>query len=215
TLTQKGMDRAEAARDRSGYVGAAPVTLEEYAAEVNAGSMSRDDVTRAAIEAALAPLVLSGDTAGRIGRAATSRRSTLLYGASGNGKTTVVRSVGQAVGGSVYIPYAIEFLGQIIHLFEPSKHEPIARAASRQEEPDLLKVRPDRRWVEIRRPVIWVGGELTRQSLELVYDDDTKGYEAPLQLKVNGGTLIIDDFGRQQMPAVQLLNRWIVALEGG
>jgi predicted ATPase with chaperone activity len=40
-------------------------------------------------------------------------------------------------------------------------------------------------------------------------------YEAPLPLKANGGTLIIDDFGRQQIPAVQLLNRWIVALEGG
>ena len=69
--------------------------------------------------------------------------------------------------------------------------------------------------MQIKRPVIWAGGELTRHSLELVYDENTKVYEAPLQLKANGGTLIIDDFGRQQMPAVQLLNRWIVALEGG
>ena len=214
-LTQKGLDRAETARARSGYVGPAPVSLEEYAAEVHASTMDRDDVTRAAIVAALSPLVLSDETAARIGRAATSRRSTLLYGASGNGKTTAVRRVGEAIGGSIRVPYAIEFLGQIIHLFDASKHQPVAPDAPNTNEPDLLKARPDGRWVEIRRPVIWVGGELTRQSLELVYDDDTKVYEAPLQLKANGGTLIIDDFGRQQMPAVQLLNRWIVALEGG
>ena len=213
-LTQKGFERAEHALARSGYVGPAPVTLDEYAAEVSASSISDEDVTREALTGALGSLVFSDETLGRIGRAATSRRSTLVYGASGNGKTTVVRTIGRVVGGTIRVPYAIEFLGQIIHLYDVSKHEAVHNKATAAEE-DLLKARPDRRWVEIQRPVIWVGGELTRQSLELVYDDETKVYEAPLQLKANGGTLIIDDFGRQQMPAVQLLNRWIVALEGG
>ena len=212
-LTQKGFERAEHALARSGYVGPAPVTLDEYAAEVSASSISDEDVTREALTGALGSLVFSDETLGRIGRAATSRRSTLVYGASGNGKTTVVRTIGRVVGGTIRVPYAIEFLGQIIHLYDVSKHEAVRHADTAEE--DLLKARPDRRWVEIQRPVIWVGGELTRQSLELVYDDETKVYEAPLQLKANGGTLIIDDFGRQQMPAVQLLNRWIVALEGG
>ena len=213
-LTQKGFERAEHALARSGYVGPAPVTLDEYAAEVRASSISDEDVTREALTSALGTLVFSDETLGRIGRAATSRRSTLVYGASGNGKTTVVRTIGRVVGGTIRVPYAIEFLGQIIHLYDVSKHEAVHNKATGAEG-DLLKARPDRRWVEIQRPVIWVGGELTRQSLELVYDDETKVYEAPLQLKANGGTLIIDDFGRQQMPAVQLLNRWIVALEGG
>ena len=34
-----------------------------------------------------------------------------------------------------------------------------------------------------------------------------------MQLKSNSGTLVIDDFGRQRMPAAELLNRWIVPLE--
>jgi predicted ATPase with chaperone activity len=213
-LTQKGFNRAEAALARSGYIGPAPVPLDEYLAEVRASSISDDDVTREAVTNALGALVLSDETVARIGRAATSRRSTLVYGPSGNGKTTAVRAIGRVVGGTIRVPYAIEFLGQIIHLFDASKHEPVASDA-RGLEDDLLKARPDRRWVEIRRPVIWTAGELTRESLELVYDEGTKVYEAPLQLKANGGTLIIDDFGRQQIPAVQLLNRWIVALEGG
>jgi len=37
--------------------------------------------------------------------------------------------------------------------------------------------------------------------------------EAPIQLKSNCGTLVIDDFGRQRMTTDELLNRWIVPLE--
>jgi predicted ATPase with chaperone activity len=213
-LTQKGMDRAESAFARSGYVGPAPVPLRDYIDQVKAQTVTATTITREQIEQVLDPLVLSEQTLTRIGRAASSRRSTLVYGASGNGKTTVVRTIGDAVGGSICIPYALEVVGQIVHLYDPSKHV-LSDAPLETADDGLLRARPDRRWVNIRRPAIWAGGELTRYSLELMYDDATKVYEAPLQLKANGGTLIIDDFGRQQMPAVQLLNRWIVALEGG
>lgn len=214
TLTQKGLERAETALARSGYVGPAPVPLRDYIDRANADSITGAVVLREAVEEALSGLVLAPQTISRIGRAASSRKSTLIYGPSGNGKTTVVRTIGSILGGSVLIPYAIEVMGQIVHLYDRSKHVAIDDAVDATAD-DLLRSRPDRRWIRIKRPVVWAGGELTRHSLELVYDDETKVYEAPLQLKANGGTLIIDDFGRQQMPAVQLLNRWIVALEGG
>jgi predicted ATPase with chaperone activity len=213
-LTQKGLDRAEAAFARSGYVGPAPVPLAEYIAQVRAQTIGDAEVMRPAVERALSPLVLNEQTTTRIGRAAGSRRSMLVYGASGNGKTTIVRSMGEVIEGSIRIPYAIEMVGQIVHLYDPSKHQVVDDDASAPDD-NLLRSRNDQRWVRVRRPVVWAGGELTRHSLELMYDENTKVYEAPLQLKANGGTLIIDDFGRQQMPAVQLLNRWIVALEGG
>jgi hypothetical protein len=38
-------------------------------------------------------------------------------------------------------------------------------------------------------------------------------YEAPFQMKANGGMFLIDDFGRQRMDPQDLLNRWIVPLE--
>jgi len=47
----------------------------------------------------------------------------------------------------------------------------------------------------------------------LVFDDTLKYYEAPFQVKANGGILLIDDFGRQQVRPRDLLNRWIVPLE--
>jgi predicted ATPase with chaperone activity len=215
TITQKGVERAEAAIARGGYVGPTPVPLADYVAQVKAQTVVDAAVERQDVVRALGTLVLADETVARIGRAASSRKPTLLYGASGNGKTTAVLTLGSVIGGTIRIPYAIEVVGQVVHLFDPSKHIAVDDGSGDVDYDDLLKPRTDRRWVTIKRPVIWAGGELTRHSLELVYDDETKVYEAPLQLKANGGTLIIDDFGRQQMPAVQLLNRWIVALEGG
>ncbi len=71
----------------------------------------------------------------------------------------------------------------------------------------------DKRWVRIRRPTIVVGGELTMDNLEVTLNTSTGISEAPMQLKSNCGTLVIDDFGRQRMSTDELLNRWIVPLE--
>jgi hypothetical protein len=78
-----------------------------------------------------------------------------------------------------------------------------------------LRVAPrrDMRWVRISRPFIMVGGELTLPGLDLTYNETHKYYEAPFQVKANGGILLIDDFGRQQVRPRDLLNRWIVPLE--
>jgi hypothetical protein len=73
----------------------------------------------------------------------------------------------------------------------------------------------DQRWGCFWRPTVMVGGELVLESLDLRYDPTAKFYEAPLQLKANSGMFLIDDFGRQQVPAAELLNRWIVPLELG
>lgn len=213
-LTQLGQRRAEEALARNGYVGPVPVSLAAYIRKVNEQSIGATDISRQQIEEGLSGLVLNADTRRRIGWAVRSHKPLLVHGESGNGKTTVARNVGAIVGGIIEIPYAVEITGQIVRVFDSTKHE-VAPADDEPAEPTMLQSRRDGRWARIRRPVIWAGGELTRQSLELVLDADTKLYEAPLQFKANGGTLIIDDLGRQQIPAVQLLNRWITALESG
>jgi hypothetical protein len=57
------------------------------------------------------------------------------------------------------------------------------------------------------------GGELTLETLDLRYDNTGHFYEAPLHMKALGGCFFIDDFGRQLVSPVNLLNRWIVPLE--
>ncbi len=100
--------------------------------------------------------------------------------------------------------------GQIIKLFDMANHEPVEveNSGGLLDEFDV-----DRRWVHIKRPTIVAGGELRMEDLEIHYDPATKVSEAPLQLKSNLGTFLIDDFGRQRMQPIELLNRWIVPLE--
>ncbi len=212
-LSQKGIERANEAFGRSGYVGPAPVALDAYIRQTAQQTVRDTTLTPDQVQNALGSLVLGDETLDRVGRAASSRRSTLIYGNSGNGKTSIVRALGAASHGSILIPYAIEMLGQIVRLYDPSKHT-LAHDDQPRHDGQYFSARHDRRWVAIERPVIWAGGELTKYSVELQWDERTRLYEAPLQLKANGGTLIIDDFGRQRMPAIDLLNRWIGALEG-
>lgn len=212
-VTEQGIERAQTTMERTQYVGVAPVPFAAYVEQVQRQRVQGLALTRDQVEQCLSHLVLDEPTRLHVGRAAASRKPTLLYGPSGNGKTSIAQALGGTVAGEILIPYAIEALGHVIRLYDPSKH---VRVEGPSDSSGIQRARRhDRRWVRIRRPSIWVGGELSRHSLELVWDERSKTYEAPLQLKANGGTLIIDDFGRQQIPAVELLNRWIVALESG
>ena len=100
--------------------------------------------------------------------------------------------------------------GEIMRLFDPGLHEELPLPVN-EGLFDHRKI--DNRWVRIRRPTIVVGGELTMAHLEVSVNEMTNVCEAPLQLKSNCGTLVIDDFGRQRMTTEELLNRWIVPLE--
>ncbi len=97
-----------------------------------------------------------------------------------------------------------------MRLFDSGMHEETPLSANQ----GLIEQRKvDQRWVRIRRPTIVVGGELTMDQLEVTLNTATNVSEAPVQMKSNCGTLVIDDFGRQKMTTDQLLNRWIVPLE--
>jgi SpoVK/Ycf46/Vps4 family AAA+-type ATPase len=146
----------------------------------------------------------------RLGPAINSGRGMFLFGAAGNGKTSIAERVTRAFGQHIWIPRAIGIDGEIIRLYDPSNHEECP--------PDKgtgiwTNSKIDARWVRIRRPTIVVGGELTMEQLEVTENQSTGISEAPVQLKSNCGTLVIDDFGRQRMSIDQLLNRWIVPLE--
>ena len=94
-----------------------------------------------------------------------------------------------------------------MRLFDPCN----ARGSAAADERGLIDSRKiDRRWIRIRRPTIVVGGELTMDRLEITLNTATDVSEAPVQLKSNCGTLVIDDFGRQRMsdrPVAQPLDR--------
>ena len=215
-LTQEGRNRGREALETNMYVGPAPVPLGQYRQMLRAQSISHAHVTRAELEQAFSWLVLNDETLDQIGPAINSARSMFLYGESGNGKTAAAETIAGLLGGDIYVPHAIEVDGQIIVLFDPVYHRLVPEpepAEGLMGELMQASAPYDRRWVHVRRPVVLTGGELTLEQLDLQYDTYTKMYQAPFQVKANGGVLIVDDFGRQRVPPRDLLNRWIVPLE--
>ncbi|MCA9081059.1 MAG: AAA family ATPase, partial [Planctomycetaceae bacterium] len=203
-LTDLGRDRARALAEQCTYFGTAPVPLDQYVASVKAQSLEGRKPPLADIRKAFSDLDLSDHLLSNIGQAIHSGRGMFLYGSPGNGKTSMAERVTKSFGDTIWIPRAIAAAGEIIRMFDPNRHKPIRF----KENPAI-----DGRWVLIERPTIVAGGELQMDNLEINYIRKTGIGEAPLQLKANCGTLLIDDFGRQRMSTDELLNRWIVPLE--
>lgn len=216
-ITSAGILRAREALERSQYAGAAPVPFEVYNEAIRRQKTGRVAVTTRTMRQILSQMVISESTFQRLGPALNSGSSIFMYGPPGNGKTSIARAFGNLVlSHSMYIPYALYLDGQVIKVYDAVSHSMVsdADAGSPNSTGGLRSnTRRDPRWVKIRRPFIVVGGELTLEGLDLVFDDTTKFYEAPFQVKANGGILLIDDFGRQQVRPRDLLNRWIVPLE--
>jgi len=204
SITEMGRKRAREALDMCNYTGAAPVTLADYTKQMAYQSVKNVFVSEGAIKKALSHLVISGDLINQLGPAVNSGQSIFLYGPSGNGKTVIAEAIGSLIPGDVYIPRAVIVDRQLIKVFDPTNHIPITE-----------ENHCDARWVRCKRPIIMVGGELTLKTLDLDFDEVFKFYEAPLQMKANGGIFILDDFGRQMVRPIDLLNRWIVPLERG
>jgi hypothetical protein len=206
TISGRGRERAARLLDVSGYVGPAPVSLAAYTAMMEWQMAQAPAVTREQVAASLSELVLPEGDALLAGLAASSGRSLFVYGPPGNGKTTLGCSIHQALQGDLWIPHCIGIEENIIRIFDPQLHRAV--------DTDLSSSGPiDRRWVKIHRPLIIGGGEMTLDSFDLAYSPSLRFYEAPLHLKANGGTFLIDDFGRQHVKPAELLNRWIIPLE--
>jgi hypothetical protein len=204
-MLDHGWERFARLQSQCGYVGAAPVSLRDYAHMMRLQSVPAHPAKMDNVRAAFRDLILPESMLQTLGCVINSRRSLFLSGLAGTGKTAIAERINSALPGPIWIPYAVEVDGQIIRVFDSHNHRIAA--------PDAAPFEYDRRWVLIERPLIIVGGELTLENTDLMWSEVARFYEAPFQMKSNGGTLVIDDFGRQRVSPTDLLNRWIVPLE--
>jgi predicted ATPase with chaperone activity len=209
TLTQQGRELAQHLTDACAYRGPAPVPLADYVTSVDAQSITAEAPKREQLEKAFGDILVNSLLLTRLGPAVNSGTGLFLYGAPGNGKSTLAERITLCFGRDVWIPKAVIAEGEIIKLYDPAYHAPVDGSQRRL----LRQDSHDPRWIKIRRPTVVVGGELTLDNLEIRHNGRTNVSEASLQMKSNCGSLLIDDFGRQRVNHVELLNRWIVPLE--
>lgn len=209
-LTESGRAIARNHLNDSTYYGSCPVRLPDYIASVKKQSIEGQYPKRQDLLKAFSDLLINPKMLERLGPAVASGRGMFLFGFPGNGKTSIAERVTGAFGKYIWIPRSVDIDGDILRVFDPMNHVANMPEAST----GLLdSVSFDKRWVRIERPTIVAGGELTMEMLEVLNNSTSNISEAPLQMKSNCGTLVIDDFGRQKMSVDQLLNRWIIPLE--
>ena len=204
-LLDRGWDQLRRVMEISGYVGPAPVSLAAYSAMMRSQAQPDDLVGPEQVTDAFRDLVLPESLLQTLGFAINSRRSLFISGIPGTGKTSVAERINNAFQTPIWIPYAFAVDEHVINIFDAHNHD-------RTFDEDNHEAY-DRRWLRISRPLILVGGEMTLESADLIYNRASRYYEAPFQIKANCGTLVIDDFGRQRVEPEDLLNRWIIPLE--
>jgi predicted Ser/Thr protein kinase len=202
SLTKQGRVRSEEiARASTRYAGPAPVSQAEYRA-VLAEAAKPGTLDLVKVNRALAGIELAPGVAEAVRAAVNSRSSIFIYGAPGNGKTTLARRISALLGGPIIVPVALDIGGgEVMTVFDGSVHRLEANQPA------------DRRWRRIARPLVQVGGEFQLEMFEPTWEEGSRTYGSPLQVKANGGVLLIDDLGRQRVPPKQILDRLLVPLE--
>lgn len=215
SLTETGRARAREALEANQYAGPAPVPLAQYVEMVRQQRPGEGWLTKEALRKAFRGMVLTEHVLSQVGPAVSSANSLLIYGKPGDGKTFLVEQLNNLDTAPIYLPHAIECQGNIVQVFDPIYHQRLD--TDEADEISVLAVSEahghDRRWVKCKRPFIVSGGELSLDMLDLRFNQNSKVYEAPFQLKANNGIYLIDDFGRQRATPAEVLNRWIVPME--
>lgn len=240
SLTGEGRRRAADELALSRYIGPAPISFDDFCAWIETQTIAGARIAEAELRRALDGVILPDSILELLGPAINSGRSLFLYGDSGNGKTLLARRLARAFGDRYYVPYSVLVDGNVMIVYDPITHGyPAGESDVDAAAPDtgfmeassngaharsggsadvlhaILRSVPthDRRFVEVRRPVVITGGELTLEQLDLQFDRTSGMYQAPPQLKAAGGVLVVDDLGRQRVEVHELLNRWGVPLE--
>lgn len=202
-LTEQGRAKALIASESSAYIGSAPVPFSEYLKSVESQSIQKENPGMEELQDAFHDLMLEKYVFYTLGPAINSGRGVFLYGAPGNGKTSIAKRVHKCFKDAIYIPKTMIISGELLKFYDPQWHKAV----------ESKGLQYDRRWIKIHRPAVIVGGEMDLESLGIKYNPQTKISEAPLQMKANCGTFVVDDFGRQRVSPRDLLNRWILPLE--
>lgn len=213
-LTATGRHRACDAFSVSRYLGPAPVSVLDYTEQCKKQQLDGTGISQDELLSAMTGVTLDESTLTDLQLALGTGGSLLLTGQSGNGKTLLASRLGQLIEQSseeVFVPYALWVDEGFLRVFDPSIHRPLDEMSPL----DATDWAPtmDARWRRVRRPVITVSTELSRESFEIRHTGAGSTLIAPFQVMANGGLVVVDDLGRQVGPFADLMNRFLLPLE--
>ncbi len=207
--TERGTSIERAAREQSGYIGPAPVSLRAYERMLRSVARAGRAIKREDVWRRMAHLVLPDAVIDRLGAGLDSGGPIFLHGHPGNGKTSIGASIARMFTGGVLVPRAIAIDGHIVRVFDSAVHQPLPV------DTNTGGSRLDDRWVYCQVPFVRAGTELQLRHLDLHFNEQHRLYDCPIQLKAAGGVLLLDDLGMQQCRVEDLLNRWLEPLATG
>src|SRR5687767_4107727 len=124
-MLDHGWERVSRLQTQSGYLGPAPVSLDDYAHMMRLQAIPTRAATMDGVRSAFKDLVLPDSLLQTLGCVINSRSSLFLTGLPGTGKTAVSERMNAALFGNIWIPYAIEIDGQIIRIFDAHCHRQV------------------------------------------------------------------------------------------
>ncbi|MCH8047084.1 MAG: AAA family ATPase, partial [Planctomycetes bacterium] len=145
-LTDYGRERARRHTQHCTYFGAAPVSLKDYIASVEAQTIANQHPRPDDLRRAFSDLLINDKMLARLGPAINSGRGLFLFGPPGNGKTSIAERITFTFGKYVWIPRVLGVDVEIIRLYDPMSHVE-ASLAGDEGLPDHRNI--DKRWIRI------------------------------------------------------------------
>src|SRR5689334_17992094 len=106
-LTELGRERAKKFTEHCTYFGSAPVPLAAYIESVKKQTLTSQHPTEEDLHRAFEDLLIDKKMLLRLGPAINSGRGMFLFGAPGNGKTSIAERLTKAFGQTIWIPRAL------------------------------------------------------------------------------------------------------------
>ena len=125
SLTAQGRTRAMSFLEACGYVGPAPVPLVDYVISVEAQSITAEAPGPEKLAEAVRGISVDPGLFESLGPAINSGAGMFLYGAPGNGKSTLAKRITLCFGQEIWIPHALYEDGQIIKFYDSAYHKPV------------------------------------------------------------------------------------------